>query len=99
MFVITLRFSQNKSAAAQFMEAHRAWIRQGIQDGVFALAGSLQPNAGGAIIAHNTSLTALRERIALDPFVAEGVVTAEVLDIAPSMTDERLAYLKAEVAG
>jgi uncharacterized protein YciI len=97
MFVITLRFA-DKSRAAMHMDAHKAWIRMGLQEGVFLLVGSIQPNAGGAIIAHNTSLPALQERLAQDPFVAEGVVTADILEIAPSMTDERLAFLKDEVS-
>jgi len=97
MFVITLRFA-DKSRAALHMDAHKAWIRMGLQEGVFVLVGSIQPNAGGAIIAHNTSLPALQERLAQDPFVAQGVVTADILEIAPSMTDERLAFLKDEVA-
>lgn len=97
MFVIALRFA-DKSRAAQHMEGHKAWIRQGVQEGVFLLVGSLQPNAGGAIIAHNASLPALQQRVALDPFVAEGIVTAEILEIAPSIADERLAFLKDEVA-
>jgi hypothetical protein len=29
------------------------------------------------------------------PFVAEGVVSAEILAIAPGRTDERLAFLQA----
>ncbi|KQX01618.1 hypothetical protein ASC94_03115 [Massilia sp. Root418] len=95
MFVITLRFSHNKHLAPQHMDGHKAWLGKGLADGVFLLAGSLQPSAGGAIIAHNTSLTALRERVALDPFVAEGVAGAEILEITPSLTDERLAFLKA----
>ncbi len=97
MFVIALRFA-DKSRAPQHMDAHKAWIRQGMEEGVFLLVGSLQPNAGGAIIAHNTSLPALQERVAQDPFVAQGVVTAEIQEITPSMTDERLAFLKDEVA-
>ncbi len=96
MFVVTLRFS-DKSLAPQHMDAHKAWIRQGMEEGVFLLVGSLQPNAGGAIIAHNTSLPALQERVAQDPFVAQGVVTAEILEITPSMADQRLAFLKDEV--
>jgi len=98
MFVVTLRFSKNKSQAAQHMDAHKAWIRKGVEDGVFLLAGSLQPSAGGAIIVHDISLAALQERVALDPFVAEGIVDANILEIMPSLTDERLAFLKAEVA-
>lgn len=98
MFVVTLRFSENKSQAAQYMDGHKAWIRKGMEEGVFVLVGSLQPNAGGAIIAHNVSLPELRERVAQDPFVAERIVVADILEITPSLADERLAFLKAEVA-
>ena len=98
MFVVTLRFSHNKAAAGQHMDAHKAWLRQGMQDGVFLLAGSLQPNAGGAIFAHDTSLAALQERVAQDPFVQHGVVAADILEVTPSLTDPRLDFLKAQVA-
>lgn len=97
MFIVTLRFSQNRTRAAQHMDAHKAWIRQGMEEGVFLLVGSLQPNSGGAIIAHNISLSALQESLALDPFVVEGIVAAEILEITPSLTDERLAFLKPEM--
>jgi len=98
MFIVALRFSQNRSEAAQYMDAHKDWIRRGVEDGVFLLVGSLQPNAGGAIIAHNISLSRLQDRVALDPFVVEGIVAAEILEIAPSLTDARLAFLKQEKA-
>lgn len=93
MFVITLRFA-DKSKAPQFMEGHNAWIRRGFEDGVFLLAGSLQPNAGGTIIAFNASPAEIEARVQDDPFVAGGVVTAEILAISPGRTDERLAFLK-----
>lgn len=93
MFVVLLRFSGDRAQAARFMEDHNAWIRRGFEDGVFLLSGSLQPKLGGAILAHNTSLADLRERVNADPFVAHGVVGADILDIAPSRTDERLAFL------
>lgn len=96
MFIIALRFSHNRGAAAQHMDAHKAWIRRGVDDGIFLLVGSLQPNSGGAIIAHNISLPSLRERVALDPFVIEGIVAAEILEVAPSLTDARLAFLQSE---
>jgi uncharacterized protein YciI len=98
MFVIALRFTENRNQAARHMAAHKAWVHQGMEDGVFLLVGSLQPNSGGAIVAHNTSLSALMDRVALDPFVVEGVVSAEVLEITPSVTDERLAFLKQDAA-
>jgi uncharacterized protein YciI len=93
MFVVLLRFSSNKGQASQFMEGHKEWIKRGFDDGVFLLVGNLQPNLGGGIVAHNTSLPELQSRVNDDPFVVENVVSAELLEIAPSRTDERLKFL------
>jgi uncharacterized protein YciI len=90
MFVVTLRFSANKAKAAQLMEGHKEWIKRGFDDGVFLLVGNLQPNLGGGIVAHNTSLPDLQGRVSADPFVMENVVSAEILEITPSKADERL---------
>lgn len=95
MFIVQLRFSSNKGQAAQFMEGHKEWIKCGFDDGVFLLAGSLQPNAGGGIVAHNTSLSDLQNRVNDDPFVAEDVVSAEIVEITPSRADKRLEFLLA----
>ena len=93
MFVVLLKFSDNKGQAGQFMEGHKEWLKRGFDDGVFLLAGSLQPNSGGGILAHNTSLADLKGRVQADPFVAEGVVSTEILEIAPSRADERLKFI------
>lgn len=93
MFILLLKFSDNKSKAGQFMEGHKEWIKRGFDDGVFLMAGSLQPNMGGGILAHNTSLPDLQSRVNSDPFVAQDVVSAEILEITPSKTDERLKFL------
>lgn len=55
MFIVMLKFSENKGEAGRFMEGHKDWIQRGFDDGVFLLAGSLQPSLGGGILAHNTS--------------------------------------------
>jgi len=93
MFIVLLKFSSNKGHASQFMEGHKEWIRRGFDDGVFLLAGSLQPNLGGGIVVHNTSLPDLQNRVNDDPFVVEKVVSAEILEITPSKSDERLKFL------
>ena len=93
MFVVLLKFSSNKGRAGQFMEGHQEWIERGFDDGIFLLVGSLRPNLGGGIVAHNTSLSDLQTRVNEDPFVAEGVVSAEILEITPSRADERLGFL------
>jgi len=93
MFIILLKFSKNKSKAGEFMEGHNEWINKGFEEGLFLLVGSLQPNLGGSVIAHNLSLTELEERVKLDPFVAENIVTAEIIEIEPKKSDERLNFL------
>ncbi|APU43426.1 YciI family protein [Streptomyces sp. TN58] len=93
MFVVLLRFATNKSQAPDHMAGHQAWIRQGMDDGIFLLIGGIQPGQGGAVLAHNTTLDVLRQRVAADPFVAHEVVSAEIIEIAPNLTDPRLAFL------
>ncbi len=93
MFVVLLKFSENKSQAGEFMDAHNQWIKQGFNDDIFLLVGSLQPGLGGSIIAHNTSLEELQNRVNNDPFVSENIVTAEILDIDAKMADDRLSFL------
>ena len=75
------------------MEGHKEWIKRGFDDAVFLLAGSLQPNLGGGILAHDTSLSDLQGRVESDPFVVENVVKAEILEITPSKADPRLNFL------
>lgn len=95
MFIVLLRFSENKGKASQFMEGHKDWIKRGFDDGVFLLAGSLQPNSGGGIVAHNSSLAELQARVNDDPFVAEKIVRAEILEITPSRAAAPLEFLLA----
>ena len=93
MFIVLLKFSTNKAQAGQFREGHTAWIKRGFDEGIFLMAGSLQPNLGGSVFAQNISLTDLQAKVNEDPFVAENVVSAEILEITPSRVDERLSFL------
>ena len=93
MFIIFLKFSSNKSQAGQFMQGHNQWIKNGFDDGVFLLAGSLQPGLGGGIVAHDTSLPELEQRVSDDPFVAQKIVIPEIVEFTPSKADERLIFL------
>lgn len=93
MYIIFLKFSTNQSQARQFMEGHQAWIQRGFNDGVFLLAGSLEPDLGGGVLAHNTSLADLQVRVNDDPFVAENRVKAEIFELDPGRADPRLQFL------
>ncbi|WNO08678.1 hypothetical protein [Teredinibacter sp. KSP-S5-2] len=93
MFIVLLKFSTNKSQAKEAMEAHNAWIKQGMDDGVFISVGSLLPGLGGGILAINTSLVDLQARVNQDPFVEQDIVSAEIIDYQPVKVDPRLEFL------
>jgi uncharacterized protein YciI len=93
LFIVLLKFTANRARASQFMESHKQWVKRGFDDGVFLVAGSLEPSLGGAIVAHGASLPELQSRVNEDPFVVENVVTAEILEIEPAKADERLRFL------
>jgi uncharacterized protein YciI len=93
MFCVVLRFSHNKAQAAVHMAEHKRWVEQGFDDGVFLLSGSLAGQQGGMLVAHNTTHEALMARVALDPFVAQGVVAAEITHMRPSRAEARLQFL------
>jgi len=95
MFAIFLKFAENRPKAPEFMDAHKAWIQQGFDDGVFLMVGSLQPNMGGAVLAHGVSRDEIETRVNADPFVVEGIVSAEILEISPARADQRLDFLMA----
>ncbi|MBO6895375.1 MAG: hypothetical protein JJ866_25820 [Roseibium sp.] len=95
MFVVTLKFSQNKAKAPELMEGHKAWIQRGFEQGLFLMVGSLQPNMGGGIFVHETTREDLEAFVQEDPFVVENVVRAEILEITPARLDDRLEFLAA----
>lgn len=93
MFIVLLRFSDRKDLAGDFMDGHNQWLKQGFDDGVFLLAGSLQPAMGGGLLAHNTTFDDLHLRVNEDPFVANNVVSTEIIEITPGKVDDRLGFL------
>ncbi|GBF38812.1 YciI family protein [Leptospira johnsonii] len=93
MYIVLLKFDFNKSKAPQLMGAHNEWIKNGFEDGHFILVGSLKPGLGGAILVQNISREDLEERISADPFVAENVVKAEILEVEPSKVVPSLEFL------
>lgn len=93
MFIVLLKFSDNKAKAGQFMDGHKAWLKRGFDDGIFLMSGSLKPQLGGGIMAHNTSREALEARVDDDPFVTHGIVVPEIIEIEPSQRQPQLEGL------
>ena len=97
MFIVLLKFSENKSKASEYMSGHNDWIKQGFADGIFLLAGSIETGQstgqGGAVIAHNISLKDLQAKVNADPFIMHNIVTSEIIEISPKKTADQLSFL------
>jgi uncharacterized protein YciI len=93
--LVLLKFSSNKSKAKEHLSGHSAWIERGLDEGLFLVVGSLLPQLGGVVVAHNITRAQLDARLCEDPFVVHDVVTTEVFAVAPSKADARLAFLLA----
>lgn len=93
MFIVMLKFSENKSQSGEHMAGHNEWLESGFADGVFLMAGSLEPGLGGGILAHNTDREALQDRVSRDPFVAQDIVAAEIVEMTPKRVHERLQFM------
>lgn len=89
MFIIFLKFLENKNLAGDYMEDHKKWIKKGIEDDVFMIVGSLQPNLGGGIIASGPSYLEIERRVKEDPFVEKNIVKYEIYEMTPSLANEK----------
>ena len=98
MFVVSLKMTGTREQAAPWMAAHKEWLQAGFDDGVFLAAGNLLGQPGGGILVHGLDEAALRQRLALDPFVAHGIVDVALAGFTPARTDGRLDFLLAEAA-
>jgi uncharacterized protein YciI len=94
MFVVLLRFAENKHLAREHMTSHNDWVRKGVDDAVFLLTGSISGGQGGAILSHGLTRADLEKRLEADPFVARRIVASEIIEIEPSAVDHRLAFMR-----
>lgn len=94
VFVVLLRFTDKRTEAGPHRAEHDAWIEDGMRAGVLLLVGSLLPARGGAVLAHGLTRAELEARVARDPFVAHGVVEAEIVEISPMRVAPAMAFLR-----
>ncbi|QIL19340.1 YciI family protein [Thermomonas sp. HDW16] len=97
MHIIFLRFGSNRAQASEHAAAHLQWIQQGISSGVFLLAGSLDQAQGGVVLATGIDRAEIERVVAEDPFVAHGIVDAEIRSITPARMAEGMAALLRDV--
>lgn len=94
LYLIVLRYIRPLEAINAALDAHRAYLREGYQQGHFLMSGPLEPRTGGAILARAESLQAAQALVAQDPFKQQQLADYEIIAWQPNL---RAAGLPAEL--
>ncbi|PZU59083.1 MAG: GTP cyclohydrolase [Sphingobium sp.] len=93
MFIISLTYVAPIAELDSHLDAHRAWLAQGIADGWLLAAGRKVPREGGILIARGER-DDIAAKAATDPFVVNRVAEFALIEFAPAMVAPGLEMLK-----
>ncbi len=93
MYAIVLRYKRPLSEIDKHVDAHRAWLGKNYADGTFLVSGRQRSGAGGFILPAAVERGQLDATLANDPFGQNDLADYEIIEVAPSMADERLSFL------
>ena len=91
MFIIDLEYQRPMEAVEQWLEEHKAFLKQQYANGVFLMSGRKQPRTGGVILAQADTRAHLEALIQQDPFYREGVARFTITEFLPTMTADALS--------
>ena len=94
MFVITLTYSKPTEEIDALLAAHREFLREQYDNGVFLMSGRMVPRTGGIIIASADSRADIEAIVELDPFHLAGAATYTITEFVPTMTADILAAFR-----
>jgi uncharacterized protein YciI len=93
MYAVILRYTLPIAEVEKHVEAHRQWLKENYAAKRFLLSGPQRPRIGGFILAAAMERDQLDAILQNDPFCRNGVAAYEVIEVAPTTTDDRLSFL------
>lgn len=79
MFIVMLNYLQPLAEVDKHLGAHREYLQEQYENGVFLASGPKEPRTGGVILASAGSQEALQAILARDPFHVHGVASYELV--------------------
>jgi len=80
MYVVNLTYTASLERVDDALEAHRAFLVQQFEAGVFVMAGPKVPRDGGVIVAMGIERTRLNAILASDPFAQQNLARYDVTE-------------------
>ena len=93
MYALISRYKRPLSEIDKHIDGHRAWLRKNYAAGTFLISGRQRSGAGGFILAAAIDRSHLDAILADDPFGQNDLADYEIIEVVPSMADERLSFL------
>ncbi|MGZ3305338.1 MAG: YciI family protein [Asticcacaulis sp.] len=94
MFLLSLTYKVPNDEVDRHLDAHKAWLKEGYEAGLFLASGRKVPRTGGMIFAkgRRAEIDAMARK---DPFYVNGVAEFTISEININMTSGELEGLKA----
>ncbi|CAN7467385.1 YciI family protein [Pseudoduganella sp. LjRoot289] len=94
MFIIALTYLKPAEEIDKLLAAHREYLREQYDNGMFLMSGRMVPRTGGIIIATADSRADIEAVIELDPFNEAGAASYAITEFVPTMTADILSAFK-----
>jgi uncharacterized protein YciI len=91
MFIISITYTKPMTEIDGLLSAHRKFLNEQYENGMFLLSGRKVPRSGGVIIADAPNRADIEAVIQLDPFYAAGVAEYEIIEFVPSKAADAFA--------
>jgi uncharacterized protein YciI len=91
MFIISITYTKPMTEIDALLSAHRKFLNEQYNNGMFLLSGRKVPRSGGIIIADAANRADVEAVVQLDPFYMAGVAEYDITEFVPSMTAEAFA--------
>ncbi|MBA5690302.1 YciI family protein [Rugamonas apoptosis] len=94
MFIITLTYLKPADQIDALLGAHREYLREQYDNGMFLMSGRMVPRTGGVILATADSRADIEAVIELDPFNEAGMASYQITEFVPTMTVDALSAFR-----
>jgi uncharacterized protein YciI len=91
MFIISPTYLKPAEEIDALLAAHREYLREQYDNGMFLMSGRMVPRTGGIIIATADSRADIEAVIELDPFNEAGAASYAITEFVPTMTADILS--------
>ena len=91
MYILEVNFHEEQSILSSYVAEHTKWVKKGILDNLFIMAGQKTGVNGGVIITVDMPEEILEKLISQDPFMINGLASYRSFHFEPALYQDVLS--------